>query len=698
LSCFLNRAESTAALCPPALCIEEKRREYTNQMGSEFVINSTTVNSQEVSSATALADGRFVVTWQDNSESDGDTSGPAIRAQILNADGSKSGNEFLVNTTTEGLQSNPTIAALQGGGFAIAWFDNTTHDVRAQIYDADSNPRGNEFLVNTATPGGVIIPDPTIVGLVGGGFVISWSELDVKAQVFDAEANAVGTAFTVNETLASGQTSPSIAALTNGGFVISWYDPSGSAGDVDSGAIHAQVFNGNGGESGDEFLVNTTTAGIQYAPVSTSLADGRFIVSWTDESATGGDTAGAAIRAQIFNADGTKSGAELLVNTTTAAFQNDQSITALSDGRFVVTWTDFSQTGGDTSATAIRAQLFNTDGSKSGDEFIVNANTAGAQAQPTITALADGRILFAFYDGSDVHGQIFDPRDEAVTLFGGVVEDQLVGTYLNDTIEGRDGNDELWGENGQDTLLGEGGNDELHGGLGNDLIDGGDGNDDLRGDAGSDKLIGGGGNDLMIGGSGADEMVGGTGDDFYSLDSLSDIVTEKAGEGADTISTQFFGIDLANYANVENVFLAGTGDFNLAGSSANNQLLGNEGDNVITGKGGADDMFGSDGADTFAFTALKDSTTKAAGRDTIEDFTLDADKIDLSAIDAKKGGADNAFTFIGTAKFHHHKGELHFKIKGADALVEGDVNGDGKADFAILLKHVTSLAATDFDL
>ena len=35
---------------------------------------------------------------------------------------------------------------------------------------------------------------------------------------------------------------------------------------------------------------------------------------------------------------------------------------------------------------------------------------------------------------------------------------------------------------------------------------------------------------------------------------------------------------------------------------------------------------------------------------------------------------------------------------GANALVEGDTNGDGKADFAILLKDVASLAATDFDL
>jgi hypothetical protein len=35
------------------------------------------------------------------------------------------------------------------------------------------------------------------------------------------------------------------------------------------------------------------------------------------------------------------------------------------------------------------------------------------------------------------------------------------------------------------------------------------------------------------------------------------------------------------------------------------------------------------------------------------------------------------------------KGELYYVVKNGDATVEGDVNGDGKADFAILLKHVT---------
>jgi hypothetical protein len=81
--------------------------------------------------------------------------------------------------------------------------------------------------------------------------------------------------------------------------------------------VRGQIFNADGGKAGGEFLVNTTTTGDQYGSAVTALGDGRFVVTWTDDSATGGDTSGGAVRGQIFNADGGKAGGEFLVNTTT---------------------------------------------------------------------------------------------------------------------------------------------------------------------------------------------------------------------------------------------------------------------------------------------------------------------------------------------------------------------------------------------
>jgi hypothetical protein len=75
--------------------------------------------------------------------------------------------------------------------------------------------------------------------------------------------------------------------------------------------------------------------------------------------------------------------------------------------------------------------------------------------------------------------------------------------------------------------------------------------------------------------------------------------------------------------------------------------------------------------------------------------------VDLSEMDAKSGPGNQAFHFISTAAFTHTKGELRVKAAGNNAIVMGDVDGDGLADFEIALLGFTDLAnltAVDFKL
>ena len=83
--------------------------------------------------------------------------------------------------------------------------------------------------------------------------------------------------------------------------------------------------------------------------------------------------------------------------------------------------------------------------------------------------------------------------------------------------------------------------------------------------------------------------------------------------------------------------------------------------------------------------------------DVLLDFTSGVDRIDLSAIDAIAGTADDAFAFIGTAAFSNQAGQLRFEA--ADGLVHifGDVDGDGIADLHIIAGGPQVLAA-DFVL
>src|SRR4051812_36494785 len=118
---------------------------------------------------------------------------------------------------------------------------------------------------------------------------------------------------------------------------------------------------------GSEFRVTTPDNSLQDQPEVAALADGRFVVAWQDYNPPPGATFSASeVRARIFNPDGTPSGAEFLVNTTQASIQNYPAVAGLSDGRFVVAFADQSGAGpGDTSG-AVRAQLFNVDGSRAG--------------------------------------------------------------------------------------------------------------------------------------------------------------------------------------------------------------------------------------------------------------------------------------------------------------------------------------------
>lgn len=101
----------------------------------------------------------------------------------------------------------------------------------------------------------------------------------------------------------------------------------------------------------------------------------------------------------------------------------------------------------------------------------------------------------------------------------------------------------------------------------------------------------------------------------------------------------------------------------------------------------------------FVFKSLRDSTIDSLGRDVIKDFSrAEGDKIDLKGIDANAKASGEAFIFIDKQAFHKTAGELRYEIKSGDTYIHGDTNGDGKADFSILLDLSLAMKASDFIL
>jgi len=232
-------------------------------------------------------------------------------------------------------------------------------------------------------------------------------------------------------------------------------------------------------------------------------------------------------------------------------------------------------------------------------------------------------------------------------------------------------------------------------GAGADTFKGGANAETVRDSAGSDTYNFGGGNDTYIAFNGVasnnDIVNGGKGIDTYDASagasqtiSLKDQITIGGDIGSDTI------------IGFENV-IAGNGGDSLIGSNGANHLIGGTGGDVFDGLGGRDILTGNAGTDEFRFLALSDSGPKASQRDLITDFTQGEDLIDISAIDAKTGGAsDDQFTLIGVQNFHGVKGELRESFKNGNTIVSGDVNGDGNADFSVALKGHFLLTTDDF--
>ena len=170
-----------------------------------------------------------------------------------------------------------------------------------------------------------------------------------------------GSEFLVNTTLAFDQFAPTITGLADGRFMVAWANGSATypsfpgSGDDAGFAIRAQMYNADGSTFGTEFLEGAATGGYRSTPATTALIGGRFVVAWTDEDTTATDP-NAAIRAQIYNPDGSAFGGVIQLNTTTTGVQAIPSISALANGGFVATWQDYSLSGGDTSAWAVRGQ------------------------------------------------------------------------------------------------------------------------------------------------------------------------------------------------------------------------------------------------------------------------------------------------------------------------------------------------------
>jgi hypothetical protein len=231
-----------------------------------------------------------------------------------------------------------------------------------------------------------------------GHFVITWqsngqdgSDTGVFARMYDSNGTPLGDEFQVNSYTAGDQQSTGVAMNASGDFVIAW----NSLGqDGSHWGVYAQRYDSSGNKMGDEFRVNTYTNDRQSGSKVAINANGDFVILWNSLNQVNDWDAFA----QLYDNEGDPIGNEFRVNQNYQGPQLGGGIGMDTYGNFAVAWTS-----PDPGGTGVFARMYDSNGIPLGDEFQVNSYTTGTLQYTALAMNADGYFVIA-WTGTDQNG------------------------------------------------------------------------------------------------------------------------------------------------------------------------------------------------------------------------------------------------------------------------------------------------------
>lgn len=332
---------------------------------STFRVNQTAAGDQQNPRVAMLKNGGAAFTWQGPSGAHS-----RIYARFMAGDGTFATGDVMVNSYTQNLQIDPSVACLSDGSVVITWSsylqDGNLHGVYAQRLSATGQKLGSEFQVNQSTLNNQ--RTPVVTALADGGFVIVWIserlrgvanaenpdggvsqesglpvyDVDVFSRRYDAAGVALQNESKVNNspTICA---NPDVSGLPGGGFLIVWGGKPGSIAtgvsgiDTNGWEIYGRAFDGTGAATGNNFRVNPYTYGDQYLP-KVAAAAGGYLVVWTTLNQDGSREGVAGLAVSPL---GVLLAPEFHVNTTTISQQIYPCIGSDGDQQFLVAWSSF---------------------------------------------------------------------------------------------------------------------------------------------------------------------------------------------------------------------------------------------------------------------------------------------------------------------------------------------------------------------
>ncbi len=345
--------------------------------GDVFQVNLTSTNNQQNARVAMLKGGGAAFVWQG-----GPANAQGVYARFLNASNLwLSTTDLCVGTFPNSFQDTPAIATLANGNVIIVWnsFDeagsNSLYDVYGQMYSSNGIALGTNFLINQFTQYNQ--RDPAVAALNNGGFVVAWVSEQERSSAPDLGSNVVNLGnysdyykadalplptvdvyerlFAVSGNNPSPGTGeimvnqdnnpcarPAIATASDGSYMVTWcaYNITNQNNSWD---IYERSFTnsatGSNAIGGAVHLVNSSyTYGDQYAP-RISVIGGDYLIVFTS---LGQDGSREGVYGQFIHEGDGPVGNEFRVNTTTLGQQMQPAVASDGAEQFLAVWTSFT--------------------------------------------------------------------------------------------------------------------------------------------------------------------------------------------------------------------------------------------------------------------------------------------------------------------------------------------------------------------
>ncbi len=238
--------------------------------------------------------GGFVVAWLSWTPNGTDT-GTNIQARMISPNGAPFGAQFQVNNLTPSSQIGSTVTELADGGFLVVWEDPGLRALQGRRFNAAGGPVANQFQISTTFTGNHRQADVAIGW--DGRVAVVWEdegdvEPEIRSRLYDSDLSALGPDFRVNTVITGDQDAPNVADYGPKGFLVTWESSNSAGNDASFRSVQARLMTDHNTFDGPQIQYNIWTDTNQQEAGSAGWY-GRLATGWGSNGNF--DTGGAVI-------------------------------------------------------------------------------------------------------------------------------------------------------------------------------------------------------------------------------------------------------------------------------------------------------------------------------------------------------------------------------------------------------------------